>query len=937
MANAFSIIHKQQPYIQAVNVSDIEKTMAVKQNNFDYNMAQVNQAISQFSSIDLIRDQDKLHLYQNMKKVLDIVGNTDNIDFSKTGVGSELSTYISKAIDRDVIKQAGNTQKIRKFNAKMEEMQQKNPELYNAQNEHDAKEQAGLNQYMSGEREDLGSLNYTPYKDVNGDLLKYAKELKDLYPDHEVEFPDPLNPGYMKKTKVSELNSAEWQTFLTQRLSPHDRAQMAINGRAMFGYDDERAKTRLKEFQSGIEDKYNSQIKDLKFKLSGDNLDERSKKLYEEQIGQLETNRDTSINNLNKMKTAGEIGGYLIEQSMIDPMATALGRKFELGLSTDSAYFARLKAMEAERKAAAEAGSTGDHMYTITAPVDTENIGSGLNRFYEGRETVEGEIDSLQKSFYRELEAEDSDFIEEAKRIITEEYKEENNGEEPSEYVLTRAVVDRAIEMEKISPDKVLTLRDKLDQREAYVRAEEKAVDNTLEQELYEGIEEQFKTMTSGWNDFLFFDKEGKETTFKKHLEEKGIKTVEEYKNFLSSSDSDLFKYNYILHYVANDTGSFMNTARQWFDAGRMVSPLSPIPSLGQPNYEKETLAMVNKANKIAEKIGMSTLATDMGLPTTQLKKVGATANMTTGSPNYVDKVLSTDSTFKSQFKTKNRKRKFEENLNISSAQISGQNIIVIEGKGSGKYQPQAHKEAVALASQYIEIKREDPVRLQKDGKGGVWVLQTETKLDSKDREVVVYQKKGHIAASDINARNTPALYQAIDFTDQESSIDFLDITQTKTGPISYTSNKPKMVEGLSNIMSKYGQSGGKIMQMASKENAYRYINDELYRRGGDGYQGQRELMSTIDEAIKNSNKFYMEVEKGSTTANIVVKMMGKKGVGDYEVAKIPVYNTSDAGAFKDIYYGAPQVYLTQALYELGLDFQTYGKNDAIEEIKKRL
>src|SRR5690554_6832944 len=201
MANAFSIIHKQQPYIQAVNVSDIEKTMAVKQNNFDYNMAQVNQAISQFSSIDLIRDQDKLHLYQNMKKVLDIVGNTDNIDFSKTGVGSELSTYISRAIDGEVIKQAGNTRKIRKFNAQMETMREKNPELYNQTNEYDAKHQAGLSQYISGETSDIGNLSYTPFKDVAGDLIKRAKELKDLYPSNEVEIEDRTRPGYTIKKK----------------------------------------------------------------------------------------------------------------------------------------------------------------------------------------------------------------------------------------------------------------------------------------------------------------------------------------------------------------------------------------------------------------------------------------------------------------------------------------------------------------------------------------------------------------------------------------------------------------------------------------------------------------------------------------------------------------------------------------------------------------
>ena len=115
MADAYSILRRQRPYIPAINVADIEKTLAVKQSNYDYNTAQVNQAISQFGSIDLIRQEDRDYLYNNLKEVISIVDNSDTIDFSKSGVGSELSGFISKAIDGKVLKQAQNTMAIRKF------------------------------------------------------------------------------------------------------------------------------------------------------------------------------------------------------------------------------------------------------------------------------------------------------------------------------------------------------------------------------------------------------------------------------------------------------------------------------------------------------------------------------------------------------------------------------------------------------------------------------------------------------------------------------------------------------------------------------------------------------------------------------------------------------------------------------------------------------
>lgn len=59
MANAYSLVRRQRPYIPALNVADIERTLAVKQQNYDYNTAQVNQAIAQFGSIDLIRQEDR--------------------------------------------------------------------------------------------------------------------------------------------------------------------------------------------------------------------------------------------------------------------------------------------------------------------------------------------------------------------------------------------------------------------------------------------------------------------------------------------------------------------------------------------------------------------------------------------------------------------------------------------------------------------------------------------------------------------------------------------------------------------------------------------------------------------------------------------------------------------------------------------------------------
>ena len=168
MANAYSIIKKQQPYIQPYDVQDMEKTLAIKEGRYNANKQAVNQAIAQFSSIDLARDQDKEYLYNNLKKVISIIDDTDNIDFSKTGLGSDLGLYISQAIDKNVLKQASNTRAIRDYNSGMETLKEKHPEFYSNKNDYDARKMGGYYDYLEGKTDDLGALTSTVNCSITG-------------------------------------------------------------------------------------------------------------------------------------------------------------------------------------------------------------------------------------------------------------------------------------------------------------------------------------------------------------------------------------------------------------------------------------------------------------------------------------------------------------------------------------------------------------------------------------------------------------------------------------------------------------------------------------------------------------------------------------------------------------------------------------------------
>lgn len=938
MANAYSIIQKQQPYIQAVNVSDIEKTMAVKQNNFDYNMAQVDQAITQFSSIDLIRDQDKLHLYQNMEKVLSIVENTDSIDFSQTGVGMELSRYIGKAIDGEVLKQAGNTHKIRSFNAKMQEIQEKNPELYDSDNEYDAKYRAGLSQYLNGETSDIGNLNYTPFKDVEGDLIKRAKELKDLFPSNEVEIEDPTRPGYTIKKKVSELSPTEWQLFLGQSMTNHDRAQLAINGRAKYRYNDEAALSDLNKHKAKVEASYDKKISDLKLEMVG--VDPATKEKKGKELELLEDAKTRAVSNFDRIgKTAGEIGGYYAEQEMIGPMAEALGREVFLGQGEDGAYFKQAK-LEADREK--ELGRNSgladpSDYYVNEVPVDTNNIGSGVKRFEEAYaaelEGVRAEIASI----YKTLDGDSQGIMDKIEEEVIKGYKEANGGEEPSEFILNRMVIEEAARREVITPGQRSSILSKIDDASAYTKVEGEAIEKTVEELSEHDPTRAFNTFTKrerGMKMLLG----GEEITVADYLERNEIDSPEKYRRFLETEEGKPLKYNMFLQSLMPD-----------IEKG-MKSETRTLQGIGNRDAEgfaikKDMLPYLRSAmklkgdNKTLEENFEVFDTPDPGVLKLELKKGSEFSDdlkktlalhMKGAQPFHSDQVISNDNAF-GNF-SKNREEVYERHLGIASARIPGQNIIILGGKTGRKEEPLAHMEAREIASPSAQFTEGDPLSLRRTQDGGVDIMQLKTHRAGKsagEHLVVV----GRIEKGNLTQQNVPGILSIINLEEEQASINFVSQMREETGNLNYLEGK-KNTEGLYDLFSPYGMDTNRMVLMASNDSD-KYTIRQLKTHGMDETPKGTEVEEIIKQVKNNSNKFYLKLDKGTRSADVKVMMRG--GTNDLEIMTVPVDVGMNKEAFRDIYYGAPQIYLTEAMYQLGLEYVTTGEYSKLDQIKNRL
>ena len=225
-------------YGQTIPTTDIAQMVGqvqgALQQRFDINTAKVEEMIQNVSSIPLLRDKDKQYLGEKLQGLL----NTVNANLKVSGgkgllnntITNEINKYITTAIDDNVKKQMKNSQAIINFNKGVEDLKGKKDGGYDTGNYSYALDKAGYSAYMNGETDDIGALEYNPYVDYRATTLEKAVKFKQLKGDQEIEMPDPNDPRYMVKRKVSGLTPQEIIQYFPEMLTPQEEKQMAIEG-----------------------------------------------------------------------------------------------------------------------------------------------------------------------------------------------------------------------------------------------------------------------------------------------------------------------------------------------------------------------------------------------------------------------------------------------------------------------------------------------------------------------------------------------------------------------------------------------------------------------------------------------------------------------------------------------------------------------------------
>lgn len=335
------------PTIQTTDVAQLAgNVQTALQGRFDVNSAKIEEMIQNVSSVPLLREKDKQYLGEKLNGLL----NTVNANLKSSGgrgllsnsTTAEVNRYITTAIDDNVKQQLANSQNIINFEKGVVGLKGKKDGGYNDANYAYSKYKAGYDNYMSGEVDTLGSLEYSPYVDYQQTTMEKALKLKQLKGDQEIEVPD--GRGGKTVTKISGLTAQEVIQYFPGMVSSEEEKQMAIDGwNAFRGAPPQVISQQATDFFNSRKNAIVEEIKSIEaMETVGTQAQiqeaKRRKKMYQDDLQTL-IERENQID-----KTNPEQVGYLLNKEQFKQTASQLfSGRTSVSYEKDETFFAKAK------------------------------------------------------------------------------------------------------------------------------------------------------------------------------------------------------------------------------------------------------------------------------------------------------------------------------------------------------------------------------------------------------------------------------------------------------------------------------------------------------------------------------------------------------------------------------------------------------------------
>lgn len=902
MANYRSRPQSFNRVTSSIDEDRMNKSMDIIDAKTNANTSKVYQAIQQVASIDLLREPDQKHLHDNLKSVLDMIDGTDNIDFSKGNVGGELQGYIASAIDKQTLKHAGIAAKYKNFESELAKKKEKNDGTYNEGNRQDALKQAGFYDYMKGEADSVNSLSYTNYVDVQDKMLKTVKQLKDLHPNKPIEIFDPTT-GITTKKSVSTLSRAEWQRHINNSFDDNDKAQLAINGRQAYNYDDTEAVAVITEKKKSLEESYDKEIERLTA-MKTTTSSSKNKKYYQDQIDAQTRAKKAALTTLDTIpKTAGQIGAFLTQEHLSSDMAKTMSKETILSKKIDYKMLnEKAKYLEKIREKEDQANGLNSGITTKAQPVDSEELNGKkqIDLFNSAKETSINSTRELLKSNYEKLKKNSAEVVEQIDKVektIISEYKEKF-GRNPQEFELHRLVLDK---VEHLLPaDMKPALNKSLMDTNSYFKAEEEAKIKTINNEIAKNSANLYEQTYGVTNNFQMFDKAGQQVSVRTFFKENEIKSKKDLADFLArdTENAKVYKANVMLQSI-NET--------------KRHSPVFNYPGTVSPF---ETRVATKKELKGVDLTKYEYAESILGENTDLISERSHLEKIKGRRITDTDRVISNEGSFSTLLDEDDFQKEYEKSLKLSSANIAGMNAMTISSQSG------LHKELIA-ATDNTSFKEKRPISLIDNGDTITMYQTQEVEKEKYDRlgehsvEKVMAYITETINKNDLSPNNYSELYKQLSDQKEKAQITFFKEQDFEKDNLSFYENNATQGQGLRNL---FGNNLDIIAQ-ASKGDVIGNIRNTLDRnlRGKQGSDKFYKIAETVVDQI-DKFKVSMETTEDGGYSQIQIKMQNKEGTEKepkYDVLyTMPVRETNEQ--MNKILHGAPQVMVVKLLIEAG-------------------
>lgn len=918
MANYNSIPQQFNKPRPNANLGYIDQVLSEKQSTIDANFSFLSKGVEKILGTELIGKERKEYLKNKLSGVLDTLENVDSVSFDSSRASVSFAAALSSAArDPYVQKHTMIAKEIR--NAKEFADKRKEKGTLNSGNYNDAWIQSKYSDYITGtdaqgnKVDEVGKFQYVEYRDVDEKARKALKEFKDLQGSDMYSFKD--NNGDVYERRVDLLTEGELQQILPNILDGQDRAQLAINGRIFYNYDNARAEADLQIEEDGIISANTAKIESLKADLN--NLDDDKKALANSEIARLVAmNKQIGVNYDNMPKTAGAIGGRKLESQMVSKYAAVFGEKPYVSLvGSDVSYW---KQREIEKKEGVGTGSGGMDSNISSEPIPqdlTDDKTLNLDkRFDESIKQSEAKVSSIANKVYTLAK---SKGLDDEIDVIKQKYIGQGMNEKD-------ALIKTIADVSNWSNQSVMTLDDKDELLKSIYDASNKREKRNIAYKFSTDaiVNDNLKTIMDDLvNDHQFMimhsKKDGKHVreNFQEVFKKNNIDSEESLKTFLSSGnrDSKNVKANILIQ-----AADFTMTPEQGFKA---------ISSESLVRYKAAAKLMGLDPSKIQVSISKGFFSASSN--TVNLSDVSAGDSVQfrgsdafssivkeTSAPGIVDTNFRTDSGLSEAFSDSNFKKHYDGRMTNEMAKISGLDAIsirptIVNSKPSLVFgeigdiitpTPEARLWDIKQAITLVDIGNDQ------------FMWKQPIPLNAGKGEGKEEQRTGKIPRSSLLKK--PLFSKFVNASAQEKEMTFQMDSKIESGSINY------MDATVSNAREAINKLKG-LAPYATKDFYKDYISKDK--------ELSPEFKTFAQKIISSSNRFMTRFESAETSQGGIASVQIFADNQKEPVYKINVENINQMESYAMVQRVAPQVFLSLMMENMVVDF----KNRDVEEITR--